>query len=86
MAIYEIWKVDMVKHGHPPYRYGHPRYQYGIRDIDMGGDSIDTVILNINMGYLVTLVVVRGVLLFAERCERGAPEERYHLGSAGDGE
>ena len=36
--------------------YGHPGYRYGIWDIDMGDDSIDTVILDIDMGYLVTLV------------------------------
>jgi len=40
------------------YRYGHPRYRYGIWDIDMGDDSIDTVILDIDMGYLVTLVIL----------------------------
>ena len=33
------------------YRYG---YRYGIWDIDMGDDNVDTVIFDIDMGYLVT--------------------------------
>ena len=46
---YELSIWDMV------YRYGHPGYQYGIWANDMGDDSIDMVILDIDMGYLVTL-------------------------------
>jgi len=45
------WDIDVG------YRYGLPRYRYGIWDIDMGDDSIDMVILDIDMGYLVTLLV-----------------------------
>jgi len=40
------------------YRCGHPGYRYGIWGIDMGDDSIDTVILDMDMGYLVTLPAV----------------------------
>ena len=48
---------DMVhRSGHPPYRYGHPGYRYGIWAHDLGDDKIDTVISNIDMGYLVTLI------------------------------
>ena len=46
---YRIWDIDMVTHT------GHPGYRYGIWDIDMGDDSIDSVVLDIDMGYLVTL-------------------------------
>ena len=50
-----IW--DMVyRYGKPSYRYGHPGDRYGIWANDMGDDSIDVVILHIDMGYLVTLV------------------------------
>ena len=45
----------VYRYGHPPYRYGHPGYRYGIWANDMGDDSIDMVILHIDMGYLVTL-------------------------------
>jgi len=38
-----------------PYRYGHPGYRCGIWTDDVGDNSIDLVILNIDMGYLVTL-------------------------------
>jgi len=37
------------------YRLGYPGYRYGIWANDMGDDSIHTVILCIDMGYLVTL-------------------------------
>jgi hypothetical protein len=43
------------RYGYLPYRYGHPGYRYGIWANDMGDDSIDTVISQIAMGYLVTL-------------------------------
>jgi len=43
------------RYGHLPYRYGHPGYRYGIWANDVGDDGIDTVILHIDMGYLVTL-------------------------------
>ena len=45
-------------YGHSPYRYGHPGYRYGIWSIDMGDDSIDMVILHIEIGYLVTLAMI----------------------------
>jgi len=49
-----IW--DMVyRYGHSPYRYGHPGYRHRIWANDVGDDSIDMVILDIDMGYLVTL-------------------------------
>jgi len=41
--------------GHPPYGYDHPGYRYGIWDIDMGDDSIDIVIRDIDVGYFVTV-------------------------------
>ena len=47
------------RYGQPPYRYGHPGYRYGIWDINMGDESIDAVILDIDMGYLVTLLADR---------------------------
>jgi len=54
---YELSIWDMVyRYGHLPYRYGHPGYRYGIWANDMGEDSIDMVILDIDMGYLVTLL------------------------------
>ena len=67
---YGIWDIDIdidmgyglstwdmgYRHGHSPYRYGHPGYRYGIWANDMGDDRIDMVILDIDMGYLVTLV------------------------------
>jgi hypothetical protein len=31
-------------------------YRYGIWDVDLGDDSIDSVIQDIDRGYLVTLV------------------------------
>jgi len=37
-------------------RYGHPGYRYGIWANDLGEDRINTVILDIHMGYLVTLL------------------------------
>jgi len=37
------------------YRYGHPGYRYGVWANDMEDDRIDMVILEIDMGYIVTL-------------------------------
>jgi hypothetical protein len=51
-----IWNV-VYRYGYLPYRYGHPGYRYGIWDNDMRDDRIDMVILDIDMGYLVTLPV-----------------------------
>jgi hypothetical protein len=48
--------------GYLPHRYGDPGYRYGIWDDDMGDDSIDTVIIHIDMGYLVTLRTSLGSL------------------------
>jgi hypothetical protein len=45
----------VYRHVYLPYRYGHPGCGYGIWANDIGGDSIDTVILRIDMGCLVTL-------------------------------
>jgi hypothetical protein len=45
----------VYRYGHSPYRYGHPGYRHGIWANDMEDDSIDMVILYIDMGYLVTL-------------------------------
>jgi len=42
-----IYHIDMVILDIP--------YRYGIWANDMGDDNIDTVILHIDMGYLVTL-------------------------------
>jgi hypothetical protein len=50
-----IWDT-VYRYGYLPYRYGHPRYRYGIWADDMEDDRIDMVILNIDMGYLVTLL------------------------------
>jgi len=47
-----IWEIEL---GDPPHRYGHPGYGCEIWADDVGEDSIDTVILDIDMGYLVTL-------------------------------
>jgi hypothetical protein len=49
-----IWDT-VYRYGHPPYRYGHPGYRYGIWAYDMGDESIDMIILHIDMGYVVTL-------------------------------
>ena len=66
-----IW--DMVyRYGHTPYRYVHPRYRYGIWATDMGDDIIDIVILDIDMGYLVTLECTRKALARAWRAARAA--------------
>jgi hypothetical protein len=51
---FSIW-YTVYRYVYLPYRYGHPGYRYGISADDMGDDSIDTVILDIDMGYLVTL-------------------------------
>jgi hypothetical protein len=45
----------VYRYGHSPYRYGHPGYRHRIWANDVGDDSIDMVILDIDMGYLVTL-------------------------------
>jgi hypothetical protein len=37
------------------YRDGRAGYRYGIWDIDMGDDSIDTVILDVDMGYGISI-------------------------------
>jgi len=49
-----IWDT-VYRYGYLPYRYGHPGYRYVIRSNDMGDDSIDMNLLDIDMGYLVTL-------------------------------
>jgi hypothetical protein len=49
-----IWDA-VYRYGYLPHRYGHPGYRYGIWANDMGDESIDTVILRIDVGYLVTL-------------------------------
>jgi hypothetical protein len=51
-----IWDT-VYRYGYLLYRYGHPGYRYGIRANDMGDDSINMVILHIDMGYLVTLSI-----------------------------
>jgi len=63
---YGIWNIDIeywisiwdavYRYGYLSYRYGHPGYRYGIWAHDIGDDSIDMVILGIDMGYLVTLI------------------------------
>jgi hypothetical protein len=50
-----IWDT-VYRYGYLPYRYGHPGYRYGIWAHDMGDHSIYTVILQIDMAYLVTLL------------------------------
>ena len=45
----------MFRYGYLPYRYSHPGYRYGMWANDNGDDSIDMVILRIDMGCLVTL-------------------------------
>jgi len=73
-----MWVIDMgygIDMGiHPPYRYGHPGYRYGIWANETGDDGIATVILDIDMGYLVTLVLVLNDP--RARCPVGALE--YH--------
>ena len=54
-----IWDT-VYRCGYLPYRHGHPGYRYGIWANDMGDESIDTVILRIDMGYLVTLALPQG--------------------------
>jgi len=53
-----MWDM-MYRYSDPPYRYGHPGYRYGIWANDMGDDNIDTVILDIEMGYIATLPTAR---------------------------
>jgi hypothetical protein len=38
------------------YRYGYLPHRYGRWDNDMGDDSVDVVVLHIDVGYPVTLV------------------------------
>jgi hypothetical protein len=49
-----IWDTA-YRYGNPPCRYGHRGQRYGTWANDMGDDSIDMIILDIDMGYLVTL-------------------------------
>jgi len=56
---YGIWDMGH-RYGHPPYRYGHPGYRCGIWANDMGDDSIDMVIQDIDVGYVVTLAMPEG--------------------------
>jgi hypothetical protein len=51
-----IWDT-VYRYGHLPYRYGHLGYRNGIWANDMGDDSIVMVILDIDMGYVVTLLI-----------------------------
>jgi len=51
--VLSIWNV-VHQYDYLPYRYGHPGYRYGIWGNHLGDDSIDMVILHIEMGYLVT--------------------------------
>jgi hypothetical protein len=53
--VLSIWDMG-YRYGYLPYRHGQPGYRYGIWANDMGDDSIDMVILHIDMGYLVTLL------------------------------
>jgi len=48
-----IWDMS-YRYSHSPYRHGYPEYRCGICEIDLGGVSIDTIILDIDEGYLVT--------------------------------
>ena len=76
-----IW--DMVyRYGHSPYRYGHPGYRHRIWANDMGDDSIDMVILDIDMGHLVTLLSGRRtVVRLADAAHSGiAGDERCSAG------
>jgi len=50
-----IWDI-VYRDDYLPYRHGHRGYRYGIWANDMADDSVDTVILHIEMRYLVTLV------------------------------
>jgi hypothetical protein len=50
---YTVYRYDYL-----PYRHGHAGYRYGIWPVDMGDDSIDMVILEIDMGHLVTLRLI----------------------------
>jgi hypothetical protein len=59
-----IWNT-VYRYGYLPYPYGHPGYRYGIWADDMGVDRIDMIILDIDMGYVVTLAVPRW-------CHRGS--------------
>ena len=56
--VLSIWDM-VIRYGYPPHRYGHPGYRYGTWANDMGDDSIDMVILGIDMGYLVALTSTR---------------------------
>jgi len=50
-----IWDT-VYAYGHLSCRYGHPGYRYEIWVDDLGDDSIDIVILRIDMGYFATLL------------------------------
>jgi hypothetical protein len=55
-----ISEIDVGdRYGRSDMRYGHPRYRYEIWSDDMGDDSIDSVILRIDMGCLVALSLGR---------------------------
>ena len=80
---YGIWYIDMAIHH---VNFGHPGYRYGIWANDMGDDSIDMVILDIDMGYLVTLHAtphpVRGIvelLVLEQRVVGGHPVARQRV-------
>jgi hypothetical protein len=47
--------IMVCQYGSSPYRYGYLGYQSGIWANDMEDDCIDVVILEIDMGCLVTL-------------------------------
>ena len=50
-----MWGM-VCRYGYLPHRYGHPGHRLGIWANDMGDDSIDMVILHIDMAYHVTLL------------------------------
>ena len=76
-----IWDMG-YRYGHSPYRYDHPGYRYGIWANDAGDDSIDNVILDIDMGYLVTMINVRGRVRHL-RCRVTAGSGSEHRSSFG---
>jgi len=54
---YRLRYIDMAIYGICVYRYGHPGHRCGIWPNDVGDESIDMVILQIDMGYIVPLVM-----------------------------
>jgi hypothetical protein len=55
-----LWVIDITcdmadRYGFLPYPYGHPGYQYGIWAHDFGNESIDMVILDIDMEYVLLI-------------------------------